>query len=44
MGLRSIRHRQKIYSFQNGARLKNLGLWKSQSPMRPGFGEETISK
>ena len=24
-----------IYSFQNGARLKNLGLWKSQSPMPP---------
>ena len=24
-----------IYSFQNGARLKNLGLWKSQSPVPP---------
>ena len=24
-----------IYSFQNGARLKKLGLWKSQSPMPP---------
>ena len=24
-----------IYSFQNGARLKKLGLWKSQNPMPP---------
>ena len=24
-----------IYSFQNGARLKKLGLWKSQNPVKP---------
>ena len=24
-----------IYSFQNGARLKKLGLWRSQNPVKP---------
>ena len=24
-----------IYSFQNGARLKNLGLWKQNNPIAP---------
>ena len=24
-----------IYSFQNGARLKKLGLWSSQNPVKP---------